>query len=388
MAEWKTQSVVSLGDLDVAASAPVLVRRSRWYCWFPSLIRQPNGVLWAVMSAYADIPASNSVNYLCRSRDGGLSWEEPRVIGDGGLAHLIQPDGSAVILPYYLRPRTLGTGSGGQSVGAPCNVLSPDGRLDMRASGAVVTRWPRPTKSPLPDAEIAGFVFNGQVVRGRAGEYLATLYGTYEGDDRYSLVMVESDDGFRWRIRAQIAGPDCALIGSEGPCESAVCRLKDGRLMCIFRLASFVSYGQTFSDDDGHTWTMPVNISPGSVEPSLAVLRDGIVALSGGRPGISVWFNANGAGGDWQGLDIISLHNAACSPRDRILPDSSTAWKTPADMRRAGMTGYSSCYTELMALDERTMLVIYDRVGYGWNPIPDDDPDETKSVWVMRLQIN
>ena len=43
--EWQTQSVVSLHGLDVEVSVPVLVKRSRWYCWFPSLIRQPNGVL-------------------------------------------------------------------------------------------------------------------------------------------------------------------------------------------------------------------------------------------------------------------------------------------------------------------------------------------------------
>ena len=381
MTEWRTNSSVSLSGLRVSLSQPVLVKRSRWYCWFPSLIRQPDGVLWAVMSAYADIHASNSVNYLSRSRDGGLTWDEPRVIGDGGLAHLIQPDGSAVILPYYLRPRADG-------IGAPCNVLSPSGLLTMRASGVEVTGWPRLTRSPLPDAGIAGFVFNGQVVRGLRGKYLATLYGTFEGDSRYSLVLVESDDGFGWQLRAIVAGPECHLAGEEGPCESAVCRLRDGRLMCVFRLASFVPYGQTFSADDGRTWTTPTNIAPGSVEPSLAVLGDGTVALSGGRPGISVWFIVDGAGSDWQAVDIIAAHNAVCAERDRIQPDSRTAWTSAREMQQARSTGYSSCYTELIPLDDRTLLVIYDRLGYGWNPIPDDDPDESNSVWVARLQID
>ena len=377
---WTTQRVVQLQGLDVELSKPVLVKRSRWYCWFPSLIRQPNGCLWAVMSAYADMHASNSINYLSPSRDGGLSWEEPRVIGDSGAAHLILPDGAAVILPYYLRPRPNG-------IGAPCNILSSDGQLSMRPAGVEVSGWPRETRSPLPEVGIAGFVFNGQVVRGRGGEYLATLYGTFEGDRRYSLVFVESADGFHWRIRAQVAGPDCPLAGEEGPCESAVCRLADGRLMCIFRLASFVPYGQAFSNDDGRTWSTPVNISPGSVEPSLAVLPGGVVALSGGRSGIYVWFNADGTGRDWQAVDIVSAHNAACSSTDHIEPDSHNAWIPVDEMRRMGVTGYSSCYTELVALDERTLLLTYDRIGFGWHPIP-DDADETKSVWVMRLRIN
>jgi hypothetical protein len=376
---WKTHQVISLHGLEVELSEPVLVKRSRWYCWFPSLIRQPNGNLWAVMSAYADMHASNSINYLSRSRDGGLSWDEPRVIGDGGLAHLLLPDGAAVILPYYLRPRSNG-------MGAPCNVLSIDGDLAMRPAGVEVSAWPRATKSPLPEVGISGFVFNGQVVRGRDGQYLATLYGTFEGDQRYSLAFVESVDGFHWRWRSLVAGPDCNLEGTEGPCESAVCRLTDGRLMCVFRLASFTRYGQTFSTDDGHTWSVPVNISAGSVEPSLAVLQGGIVALSGGRSGIYVWFNVDGSGRDWQPVDIVSAHNAASPPADRIEPDSHNAWSAVDEMRRTGITGFSSCYTELAALDQNTLLLTYDRVGFGWRPIP-DDADETKSVWVMRIRI-
>lgn len=37
--DWHTHSVVSLRELSVETSQPVLVKRSRWYCWFPSLIR-------------------------------------------------------------------------------------------------------------------------------------------------------------------------------------------------------------------------------------------------------------------------------------------------------------------------------------------------------------
>lgn len=377
--QWQTLASYNLSGLTVELSQPVLVKRSRWYCWFPSLIRQPNGMLWAVMSAYADIHASNSVCYLSPSRDGGLTWDEPRVIGDGGLSHLIQPDGSAIILPYYMRPR-------GDGIGAPCNILSPAGQLTMLPAGATVTGWTRPTASLLPEVGLAGFVFNGQVLCGRAGEYLATLYGTYAGDKRYSLLMAESGDGFQWRIRSQIGGADCALSGEEGPCESAICRLADGRLMCVFRLASFISYGQAFSADDGRTWSEPVNISPFSVEPSLAVLRDGVVALSGGRPGIRVWFNTDGSGHTWQDVDIVACHNASCAPTDRIEPETGNAWGSPEEMRRNGTTGHTSSYTELMALDDDTLLLIYDRIGYGWHPIPDDS-DETKSVWVMRLRI-
>ncbi len=376
---WNTRARIALRGLEVELSEPVLVKRSRWFCWFPSLIRQPDGTLWAVMSAYADAHVSDSFCYLSRSVDGGLTWDEPRVIGDAGLSHLILPDGSALVLPYYLRPRP------GGGIGAPCNILTPQGQLTMRASGVSVAGWPRPPKSMGPELGTAGFVFNGQVARGRAGGYLTTLYGTFEGDGRYSLVFVASADGVAWRIRSVIAGPECALAGEEGPCESAVCRLADGRLMCVFRLSSFVPYGRAFSADDGGTWSAAENISPGSVEPSLAVMAGGVVALSGGRSGIQVSFNVDGRGDDWQAVDMAAHHNA-CRPQDRINPESRQAWMAGDEMMRAGLGGFTSSYTELMRLDDQHLLLIYDRLGLGWNQIPDASA-ETNSVWVTRIAL-
>ncbi len=377
----KTYTHLDLGGLHVELSAPVLVKRSRWYCWFPTLYRQPEGTLWAQMSAYPDMHVSEAVAYLARSRDGGLTWDEARVVGAAGPCAVVRPDGSLIMLPYCLRQRPDG------SLGSPCNLISPQGQLSYHPAGVTVTGWPRPL-SPSLELGTIGFVFNDQVVIGERGEYLTTLYGTFAGDTRYSLLLAESADGLDWRIRSTIAGPDCPLAGEEGPCEAALARLPDGRLMCLFRLASFVPYGQTFSSDDGHTWSAPTNVIPGSVQPSLAVLPGGIVALSGGRPGIFVWFNLDGAGHDWHALDIVAAHNACCPPADRINPDIRQAWgKAVEEMQRSGQTGFTSCYTELVALDERTLLLIYDRVGFAWSPIPDDS-DETKSVWVMRLRVD
>ena len=54
-AEWKDRAPIQLKDLRVTLSEPVLVKRSRWYCWFPSLMRQPDGMLWAIMTKPADV---------------------------------------------------------------------------------------------------------------------------------------------------------------------------------------------------------------------------------------------------------------------------------------------------------------------------------------------
>lgn len=47
-AQWKNRETIRLDRLQVTLSEPVLVKRSRSYCWFPSLIRLANGHVWAV----------------------------------------------------------------------------------------------------------------------------------------------------------------------------------------------------------------------------------------------------------------------------------------------------------------------------------------------------
>ena len=238
-----------------------------------------------------------------------------------------------------------------------------------RASGATVTGWPRPDRSFAPDLGVSGFVFNGQVVALKDGKHLTTLYGYFKGDKQYSLVAAESANGVQWTIRSVVADHKCGLpmAQNEGPCEAALCRLADGRLMCIFRLGSGLPYGQVWSGDEAKTWTKPVAMTGVySVEPSLVVLNDGTVALSGGRPGLALWFNTDGTGKGWQKIDTQAHHNA-CRPRAPVRQTSS--------------------YTELVALDDTHLLYIYDSVPHGWSPIPESATSDYNSVWVVRITV-
>ena len=140
--------------------------------------------------------------------------------------------------------------------------------------------------------------------------------------------------------------------------------------MCLFRLASNVPYGQSFSDDDGQTWSTPTNVAAASsVQPALAALGSGPIVLTGGRPGLWAWFNAAGDGKDWDRLDLLAHHNA-CRPDDKI----------------ANPANGTSAYTELVALDDHTSLCIYDRLARGWNAIPKGS-GETNSVWAVRISV-
>lgn len=363
----------------VVVSPPTLVARSQGYLWFPTIIRLPDGHIMAVMSALHDVlttkehrghPAMNSL-----SIDDGGAWGE---LFSSLYYEIPVPldNGDVILLPNILYPEP-----GGMS--APYGLVRK-GTHDIQAfdEGVFVEGWPRPDISSDPSLGVAGFTFNGQCVRGKDGEYLTTLYGRFEGDENLTLILVGSRDGLRWRVRSTIVQSAQRTGEASGASESALCRLKDGRLMSVFRTCSsdgLPPYGQVWSRDEGRTWTEPIAMQGGmlSVQPSLLVLSGGAVALSGGRPDIFLWLNAEGDGKHWEGINLRKHHNATCQPGDQIPDDPFPLEWT---QRR------TSSYTELLALNKREFLCIYDSVPNGWRPIPEGSV-ETNSVWVVRVTL-
>ncbi|MGE0605596.1 MAG: sialidase family protein [Pirellulales bacterium] len=362
-AGWQMGEPIALDGVSVKLSRPVLVARSSGYLWFPTLAKLSDGRILATMSNYADKHVAVSTSAQAFSDDGGLTWSKPSTALFCDV-HLRLPNGDEMFLPYYMQPSP----DGGMT--APFQIYRAASQsVEPIEKGLSVSGWPRPDKGFAPELGLSGFVFSGQAVELPDQGYLATLYGWFEGDKRFSLVAAESADGKKWKIRSTIAGPECRLPGWEGPCEAALCRLKDGRLLCVYRLAGYVPLGQSFSSDEGRTWTSPQPMKgPFSVQPSLAAFPSGRLALSGGRPGVVLWLNLDGQALDWQAVDL-QAHHDACHPKEPIT---------------TGLERTSS-YTEVIATGEGEGLVIYDRIPKGWREIPADSPD-TNSVWVVRFE--
>ena len=365
-AAWRDARELVLDGMRLTLSRPVLVGRRQGYFWFPQVVGLPNGDLVALASPYADEHRAEPEGAAAFSRDGGLTWGESVSYRHSSYLNLVLDSGDLLLLPYYMYPRPGG-------MGAPCNVI-PLGSCDVRAADreAVVTGWPRPDRGFSPELGLSGFVFNGQTVRLTDGRFLGTVYGRFQDEDRCSLLTTVSADGFEWAIHSVVADARCALDGREGPSEAAMCRLRDGRLMCVFRVAGGNPYGQSFSRDEGRTWGEATAMDAFSVEPSLVAMADGSVLLSGGRPGVFLWVNADGAGDTWGCADIREHHNT-CIPDEPIPP------------KTAATRSCTSSYTEIIALDDEHLLLVYDRIPHSWGPIPEDS-DETNSVWVVRVR--
>jgi hypothetical protein len=335
---WTTGETFHLKGYDVTLSAPVLVAESKTrHMSIPTIALLANDDLVVVMSNQPDVPVYPGRGLASFSSDGGLSWTEPVAFRYRGSVDLRLPSGDELMLPFVMALRPDGV------ISAPYNLIRK-GERTLETRGAVeVAGWPELPGSGMVDGTLCGaFSFEGQTVRLKNGNHLATLYGWYRSGG-IRIIGAESADGIHWKVVGTIARRSGKVNErGEGPTEAALCRLKDGRLMCIYRLDSNLTYGQTWSDDEGRTWSEPVECrGPRSVEPSLAVMKDGTVLLSGGRPGLRLWINRDGTGKDWQEVDIVKY-------RYKFVNNGDT-------------TGY----TELAVLDDSHLLYVYD---YGFNP--------------------
>ena len=368
-ARWTDSKTVNLAGYRVTLSKPRLVARSQGYLWFPTMTRLSGGDLCANFSTTPDAIVAKRTSSVSWSADDGLTWRAPVSFMPEYDAYaeamLRLKNGHEQLLPFNLYPDGEAMRGSHQTVSG----TKGQSKVSFIRKGLTVSGWPKPDRSFNEQLGLSGFGFNGHGLTGKSGEYLATMYGYFKDERRYSLVIVESTDGLDWKFRSLIAGFDCPLAGGEGPCESQTIRLKDGRLMNIFRLASNVPYGQTFSDDDGRTWSEPAAMKDAhSVQPSLVLMKDGSLVLTGGRPGIFAWINRAGDGKDWLQVDLQSHHNEN-HPQDAI---------TRADQ--------TTSYTEVAAIDEQSVIVIYDRIPHGWSAIPADSTD-TNSIWVVRVTM-
>ncbi len=319
------------------------------------------------MSTAYDGDPNDQAAVACWSQDGGLTWSPPVSSPIVSYSTLLREEGDLLLLPYFLALE------GEHDLVGPVGRIPAGTQTIIRTERQVkVTQWPRPIRREAIHG--CRFVFNGQTLRLKNGLYFATLYGRYERTERFSLVAAVSEDGLAWRVLSTIADDACTLPGIEGPCESTTARLFDGRLMNVFRLESGLHYGQSWSPDEGRTWSPPIlTTGPFSVEPSLMVMPHGVVALSGGRPGLYLWLDRTGQGTEWQSVNLHAHHNRWI-PTEPIANIAIEGWKHN-----------TTAYTELALWDRTNLLCIYDRIPGGHNQLP--PTGVCNSVWVVRITV-
>lgn len=102
------------------------------------------------------------------------------------------------------------------------------------------------------------------------------------------------DHGQTWQARGAIADETIRATWGYGFGEQALARMPNGDLLCVMRTKISNESADTHylaaarSTDNGFTWSTPVPLAPFSVTPHLLCLKNGIIALIYGRPGVHV----------------------------------------------------------------------------------------------------
>jgi len=395
---------VDLNGLTVRAGTPVEVTSqlgwhifwSKWDRWVfthltPFLARFPNGDLIATYTMDPDTqqnPQFSSAYQI--SHDGGRTWgmRYSTLMQHIPMIFIPAPNNSLIALPSEV----MGTGSEpDRNFAGPLLTFENGGeRVVMQENGFRVVDWPEPidaTSSPQPKQNWHRVIhFTGSYVK-VGTELLATVYWHAHGAKFLQLSLASSKDGgHTWRYYSTVATSDTALPPEsewprrpEGPDESSMIRLADGRLMIAFRVGEMTAWPlrRAFSSDNGRTWTKPEPLPAYSVEPEFQRLANGSIALATGRPGIHLWLTTDpkAAADSWQDVDIAALHNQLVSdPTQHINP-------LHADRPQGGWN--SSAYTGFVQVSPNKLLLLYDREPEG---APANAQDLTR-LFIMPIEV-
>lgn len=166
------------------------------------------------------------------------------------------------------------------------------------------------------------------------GRVLVGAYGMFGEDQRWSaMILSTTDEGTTWSVWGVINASNA--VGASEPTFS---RTRDGRLIAILR-GSPESAGlmQSYSSDDGKTWTEPVRVQAptdtvkAAVEPSLVLQPNGVLVFAYGRPASHLLISKSGNGDDWGNYQLL-FDNA---PQ----PNGEKVWGTSANMTTVPLDG-------------------------------------------------
>jgi hypothetical protein len=363
-------------------------------------------LLRAQTSPDVDVPCYDST---FASYDQGRNWHGPLAPENG--TRNIQ---KRVCFPYPPAPSQSGanaSGVGGES--ALCLPYARDASRDTEGAPLTAdfagTIWRRDAATGVLSAERADAVVvkfsdphmvegqrrytDGNAVRALDGKgWLLTLYAT-DGIHRQTMPLsvhvYYSVNLLSWQFRARLG---TSFLASE----NSMVRLKDSRLMMVFRSElPQKKLFQTFSADDGFTWSEPSTLSgvgpggdPHSCEPKLARVGGdvGALVLASGRGGQFIWYadeDAHATGGghipieaaEWQSFDIRGYHDAA-------LRSTHPDW-----VFEPFNTGISTGYASLSLLPDHHLVVAYDRMPKGQGHGAPPPPGSKDRIFALRFAI-
>lgn len=152
-------------------------------------------------------------------------------------------------------------------------------------------------------------VWWGNIVQLADGALVAGVYPTHYLDKNGEVMkgcvsFYRSDDmGKTWNIVGKIPFVADGIADKRSKDkayeEPAFEVLDDGTSLCVMRTGSSSPMYKTISKDQGRTWSRPEPFTPNGVKPMLLRMKNGVIVLASGRPGVQLRFCLEGDGQKW-----------------------------------------------------------------------------------------
>lgn len=201
------------------------------------------------------------------------------------------------------------------------------------------------------------------------------IAGVYPCDYVYNKEVVTGgvsfyrslDRGQSWRIIGKILPDSSSLLykqkGDEsGFTEPAFEILSDSTMICVMRTGMTAPMYKTISHDKGISWEKCEPFTPNGVMPRLLLLKNGVLVLASGRPGIQLRFSVDGTGRTWtEPIDFIHFMN-----------------------ENGTFTRDVSCgYASILEANENSFIIVYS--DFTTN---NDLNQKRKSIWFRTITVN
>ncbi len=202
--------------------------------------------------------------------------------------------------------------------------------------------------------------------------------------DRFcsEIYLVASEDGGRtWKKRATVASSVEMPYGYGGDGgEVSLAVSEDGSMYCVMRMDMSINpniddtkcWGCRFcaSFDGGKTWTQPKEIADSSVTPHIVALKNGVLLVVYGRPGVH--FKVSTDKGDTWSDSYSIIGKTLTEERDNGISD--------LDSKYMNSCSYSNTFIEKISDD--TVIVCYNNQFY-----TDKNGNRTKAAFVRKITI-
>lgn len=196
-----------------------------------------------------------------------------------------------------------------------------------------------------------------------------------------NLYLVEStDNGKIWKKRGIIADGREMQYGYGGDgFESTLTVAKNGDILCAMRMDLSIDPDVekpvcdtmvAISHDKGYSWDTPFSVSDSSVTPQIFTLKNGIIILVYGRPGVHFKYSSDN-GKTWsKSYSIIG----------KTFEEERKTGRSDADIKYFDTTSYSNVFLEEISDD--TVIVCYNDMKY-----PDINGVNTKACFVRKITL-